>query len=91
MNKTELISAVAAKAGMTKKDTEKFLVSFEAAVTEALEKGEKIQLVGFVTIDVAHRAEREGRNPQTREPMRIPASKAPRFKAGKKLRDAVNK
>ncbi len=90
MNKTELIAAIAAKSELTKKDAEKALVAFEDAVTEALVAGEKVQLVGFVTIDVAERAEREGRNPQTGEPMKIAASKAPRFKVGKKLRDAVN-
>ena len=91
MNKTELIAAVAAKSGLTKKDAEKALRAFEDAVTETLVAGEKVQLVGFGTFDVATRAEREGRNPQTNEPMRIAASKAPRFKVGKALRDAVNK
>ncbi|MCL2372883.1 MAG: HU family DNA-binding protein [Defluviitaleaceae bacterium] len=90
MNKTELIAAVAAKSDLTKKDTEKFLSAFEDVVTKALVKNEKVQLVGFVTIDVVQRAEREGRNPQTGKPMKIPASKAARFKVGKKLRDAVN-
>lgn len=90
MNKTELIAAVAAKSELTKKDSEKFLSAFEGVVTEALVKGEKVQLVGFITIDVVARAEREGRNPQTGNPMKIAASKAPRFKCGKKLRDAVN-
>ena len=90
MNKTELIAAVAAKSDLTKKDVEKSLSAFEEVVTEALVAGEKVQLVGFLTIDVVHRAEREGRNPQTNKPMRIAASKAPRFKVGKKLRDAVN-
>jgi len=90
MNKTELIAAMAAKSELTKKDAEKALSAFEAAVTETLVAGGKVQLVGFGTFDVAERAEREGRNPQTGKPMRIPASKAPRFKVGKKLRDAVN-
>jgi len=90
MNKTELITAMAAKSGLTKKDTEKVLKAFEEAVTEELVKGGKVQLVGFGTFDVAERAAREGRNPQTGEPMPIPASKAPRFKVGKALRDAVN-
>ena len=90
MNKTELITAVAAKSDLTKKDAEKFLSAFEDVVTEALKAGSKVQMVGFMTIDVAERAEREGRNPQTGQPMRIAASKAPRFKVGKKLRDAVN-
>ena len=91
MNKTELISAMAAKSGLTKKDTEKSLKAFEEAVTETLVAGGKVQLVGFGTFDVAERAAREGRNPQTGAPMKIAASKAPRFKVGKALRDAVNK
>jgi len=90
MNKTELIAAVAAKSDLTKKDVEKSLAAFEEAVTEALVAGEKVQLVGFLTIDVVERAARDGRNPQTGKPMKIAASKAPRFKVGKKLRDAVN-
>ena len=90
MNKTELIAAIAAKSELTKKDTEKFLASFEEVITEALVADQKVQIVGFLTIDVAVRAEREGRNPQTNMPMKIAASKAPRFKAGKKLKDAVN-
>ena len=90
MNKTELVAAVAAKADLTKKDAEKFLSAFEDVVTQALVSGQKVQLVGFLTVDVVDRAEREGRNPQTGQPMKIAASKAPRFKVGKKLRDAVN-
>ncbi|MCL1845183.1 MAG: HU family DNA-binding protein [Defluviitaleaceae bacterium] len=90
MNKTELIAAVAGAADLTKKDAEKFLSAFEGVVTDALVAGKKVQLVGFMTVDVVERAEREGRNPQTGQPMRIAASKAPRFKVGKKLRDAVN-
>ena len=90
MNKTELISAIAAKSGLTKKDSEKALRAFEEAVTDELVKGGKVQLVGFGTFDVADRAAREGRNPQTNQPMPIPASKAPRFKVGKALKDAVN-
>ena len=90
MNKTELISAIAAKSGLTKKDSEKALKAFEEAVTETLVASGKVQLVGFGTFDVAERAAREGRNPQTGEPMKIAASKAPRFKVGKALRDAVN-
>ena len=91
MNKQELVSAIAGKAEATKKDTEKFLAAFEETVTEELAKGGKIQMVGFVTIDVAERAARKGKNPQTGKPIDIPASKAPRFKAGKSLKDAVNK
>jgi len=90
MNKTELVAAVAAKADLTKKDAEKFLGAFEDVVTSALVEGKKVQLVGFLTVDVVARAEREGRNPQTGKAMKIAASKAPRFKVGKKLRDAVN-
>jgi len=90
MNKTELIAAIAAKSELTKKDTEKFLTAFEDVVTDALVAGGKVQLVGFLTIDVVERKEREGRNPQSGEPMKIAASKAPRFKVGKKLKDAVN-
>ena len=90
MNKTELIAAMSEKSGLTKKDVDKALSAFEVAVTEALVAGEKVQMVGFVTIEVVERAARDGRNPQTGEPMRIEASKAPRFKVGKKLRDAVN-
>lgn len=90
MNKTELIAAMAAKSDLTKKDAEKALKAFEEAVTEALVAGKKVQLVGFGTFDVAQRSEREGRNPQTGAAMTIAASKAPRFKVGKALRDAVN-
>ena len=90
MNKTELIVAIAAKTELSKKDSEKALKAFEEVVTEELVKGGKVQLVGFGTFDVAERAAREGRNPQTGKPMPIPASKAPRFKVGKALRDSVN-
>ncbi|NLP46769.1 MAG: HU family DNA-binding protein [Epulopiscium sp.] len=90
MNKSELVAAMAAKAELSKKDTEKALKAFEEVVTEELSNGEKVQLVGFGTFDITHRAAREGRNPQTNEPIQIPASKAPRFKAGKALKDAVN-
>lgn len=90
MNKAELISAVVEKTGTTKKDTEKILKAFEEAVTDELVKGGKVQMVGFGTFDVSSRAAREGRNPQTGDPMQIEASKAPRFKAGKVLKDAVN-
>ncbi|MDR2902924.1 MAG: HU family DNA-binding protein [Clostridiales bacterium] len=90
MNKTELIAAIADKAGLSKKDSEKALRAFEEAVTEELAQGGKVQLVGFGIFDVAERAAREGRNPQTGEPMKIAASKAPRFKVGKTLKDAVN-
>ena len=87
MNKNELIRVIAEKSILSKKDSEKALNAFEEAVTEALVKGDKVQLVGFGVFDVA---EREGRNPQTREPMKIAASKSPRFRVGKTLKDAVN-
>ena len=90
MNKTELIAAIAAKSELSKKDSEKALRAFEDVVTEELVAGGKVQLVGFGTFDVAQRAAREGRNPRTKEVMPIPASKAPRFKVGKALKDAVN-
>ena len=90
MNKTELITAVAAKTELTKKDTEKVLKAFTDVVAEELKKGEKVQLVGFGTFEVSERAAREGRNPQTGETMKIAASKAPKFKAGKALKDAIN-
>lgn len=90
MNKAELITAVAAKAELSKKDAEVALKAFIDVVTDELKKGEKIQLVGFGTFDTSERAAREGRNPQTGEAMPIAASKAPRFKAGKALKDAVN-
>ena len=91
MNKTDLISAMAEKSGLTKKDAEKALNAFEDAVTEALSKGEKVQLVGFGSFEVRERAERVGRNPQTQEEIKIPATKVPVFKAGKMLKDAVAK
>uniref|UniRef100_A0A7C5Z1Z3 HU family DNA-binding protein n=1 Tax=Caldicellulosiruptor owensensis TaxID=55205 RepID=A0A7C5Z1Z3_9FIRM len=91
MNKTDLISAIAEKSGLTKKDAEKALNAFVDAVTEALSKGEKVQLVGFGSFEVRERAERVGRNPQTQEEIKIPATKVPVFKAGKMLKDAVAK
>ena len=90
MNKTELIAEVAKKCGLSKKDAEKALKAFTDVVSEELVKGEKIQLVGFGTFEVAEREEREGRNPQTGETMTIEASKSPKFKAGKALKDMVN-
>ena len=91
MNKTELVAAIADKAGLSKKDAEKALKAFTETVSTQLKKGDKIQLVGFGTFEVTKRAAREGRNPQTNEVMKIPASKAPKFKAGKALKDLVNK
>lgn len=90
MNKAELVTAIAAKTELSKKDAEKALKAFVDVVTEELTQGGKIQLVGFGTFDITERAAREGRNPQTGEAMPIAASKAPRFKAGKALKDAVN-
>ena len=90
MNKTELVAAIAEKTELSKKDAEKALKAFVDVVTEELTKGEKIQLVGFGTFEVSERAAREGRNPQTGETMKIAASKTPKFKAGKALKDVVN-
>ena len=90
MNKTELIAAVADNAELSKKDAEKALKAFVDVVTGELKKGEKVQLVGFGTFEVSKRAAREGRNPQTGKTMKIEACKAPKFKAGKALKDAVN-
>lgn len=91
MNKSDLIAAIAAKTGETKKDAEATVNAFIDVVTESLAKGEKVQLVGFGSFEVRKRAARKGRNPQTKEEIRIPASKAPVFKAGKALKDLVNK
>ena len=90
MNKTELIAAIAEKTELSKKDAEKALKAFTEVVEEELKKGEKIQLVGFGTFEVSERAAREGRNHQTGETMQIAASKSPKFKAGKALKDAIN-
>ena len=90
MNKTELVAAVAEQAEVSKKDAEKALKAFVDVVTEQLKEGEKVQLVGFGTFEVSERAAREGRNPQTGKTMKIAACKAPKFKAGKALKDAVN-
>ena len=89
MNKSELISAVAEKSELTKKDAEKAVSAFVSVVSETLAAGDKVQLVGFGTFEVRARAERKGRNPQTKEEITIPASKAPVFKAGKALKDSV--
>lgn len=90
MNKAELVAAIAEKTELSRKDSEKALKAFIDVVAEELKKGEKIQLVGFGTFEVANRAAREGRNPKSGEVMSIPASKAPKFKAGKALKDAIN-
>ena len=91
MNKTELIAAVAEKAELSKKDAEKAVKAFTDAVSEELVKGGKVQLVGFGTFEVAERAAREGRNPKTGDTKVIAASKTQKFKAGKALKDEVNK
>ena len=90
MNKTELVAAIAENAEISKKDAEKALKAFADVVAEELKKGEKVQLVGYGTFEVSERAAREGRNPQTGETMTLAACKAPKFKAGKALKDAVN-
>ena len=90
MNKTELVAAIAEKAELSKKDAEKALAAFTDVVADTLKNGDKIQLVGFGTFEVSERAAREGRNPQTGETMKIEASKSPKFKAGKALKDMVN-
>ena len=90
MNKTELVAAMADQAGISKKDAEKALAAFTASVTNELKKGGKVQLVGFGTFEVVERKAREGRNPQSGKTMKIAASKAPKFKAGKALKDSLN-
>ena len=90
MNKTELVAAMAKETKLAKKDVEAVLKSFIDVVSDELKKGEKVQLVGFGTFEVSKRAAREGRNPQTGETMKISASKAPKFIAGKALKDLVN-
>ena len=89
MSKVELIAAVASAAGLSKKDAEKAVNAFISTVTESLKKGEKVSLVGFGTFEMRERHARVGHNPQTKEPMNIPASKVPAFKAGKSLKDNV--
>ena len=90
MNKAELVAAVAEKAEISKKDAEAAVKAFTDVVSDALKKGDKIQLVGFGTFEVSERAAREGRNPKTGESMKIEACKTPKFKAGKALKDLVN-
>ena len=91
MNKSDLIAAIAAKTGDTKKSAEASVNAFVEVVTNALKKGDKVQLVGFGSFEVRKRAARKGRNPQTKEEIKIPASKAPVFKAGRALKDLVSK
>jgi DNA-binding protein HU-beta len=90
MNKAELVTALAAESGLSKKDSEKALSAFIDVVTATLKKGDKVQLVGFGTYEVVKRPARTGRNPQTKKAIKIPASKAPKFRAGKGLKTAVN-
>ncbi len=90
MNKQELLSAIAEKSGLTKKDSEAALSAFVSTVQETLKKGEKVQLIGFGSFEVRDRAARTGKNPLTGEVMNIPAAKVPAFKAGRALKDLVN-
>ena len=90
MNRTELVAAMAEKTQLSKKDADLALKAFIDVVSEDMQKGEKVQLVGFGTFEVSERAAREGRNPKTGETMTISASKSPKFKAGKALKDLVN-
>jgi len=90
MNKTELITAMSEKGGLSKKDTEAALNAFIDTIQETLKKGDKVQLVGFGTFEVKQRAARTGINPQTKKPVKIKASKAPAFKVGKAFKDALN-
>ena len=91
MNKMELVAAIAEKTGVTKKSADESLKAFIDVVTDALVKGDKVQLVGFGSFEVRKRAARKGRNPQAKEEIKIPASKSPVFKAGKAFKDVVNK
>ena len=91
MNKAELITSLAEKSSLTKKDVEVVLKAFVESVEEALEKGEKVQLVGFGTFETRNRAARVGRNPRTKEEINIPESVVPVFKAGKEFKDRVSK
>ncbi len=90
MNKVELVAEIAKKSGLSQKDAAAALKAFTDTVEEELKNGGKVQLVGFGTFEVSKRAARQGRNPQTNEAMEIPASKAPKFKAGKAFKDALN-
>ncbi len=90
MNKTDLVAAIAQKANISKRDAENALTAFTDTVADALKKGDKVQLVGFGTFEVSSRSARTGRNPRTGETMTIAASKTPKFKAGKALKDSIN-
>ncbi len=89
MNKAELINATAEKSGLSKKDSEKAINALIETITDSMKKGEKVQLVGFGVFEVKERPERMGRNPRTKEQIKIPASKTPMFKAGKALKDSI--
>lgn len=89
MNKTELVSAIAEKTGLSKKDSEKALAATLDTIVETLKGGDKVQLIGFGSFEVKERAARTGRNPRTNETIDIPAAKLPQFKAGKALKDAI--
>jgi len=89
MNKSELVAMMATKANLTKKDTESALNAFVESITETLKKGDKVSLVGFGTFETRKRAARNGINPQTKKAIKIPATNAPAFKAGKALKDSV--
>jgi DNA-binding protein HU-beta len=91
VTKADLVNAIAEQAGLSKADAEKALKAFTGAVTQALKAGEKVSLVGFGTFSVGQRAARTGKNPQTGAKIKIPAAKSPKFKAGKALKDSVNK
>ena len=91
MNKTELVAAIAEKTNLTKKDSEAALLAVVESITEALVKGDKVQVIGFGSFEVKSRAARTGRNPKTKESIKIPASKVPVFKPGKALKDIVSK
>ena len=91
MNKTELVAAIAEKTDLTKKDAELALTAVVESITEALEKGDKVQLIGFGSFEVKNRAARTGRNPKTKEAINIPAAKVPAFKASKTLKDTIAK
>lgn len=90
MNKTDVIAAMAERSGLSRKDADRALAAFTDVVTEALKDGDRVQLIGFGTFEVSERAEREGRNPRTGKVMTIAASRSPKFKAGKPLKDAIN-
>jgi DNA-binding protein HU-beta len=90
MTKTDLVDILARKTGITKTSAAEAIDVITQTIADALKKGDKVTLIGFGTFDVAHRAAREGVNPRTRQKIKIKASKAPRFKAGKALKDAVN-